>query len=94
VKASNQNIQKNIVTRTKKIDDINRVMAALSDSIKNVPTRREMRQQAQRMEEQVAQVEEIKTGLSTTVEEFKLSNATERNPVDQQSVTPTRPPVP
>jgi hypothetical protein len=53
-----------------------------------------MRQQAQIMEEQVAQVVEINTGLTTAVEKFKLSNATERNSIDQQSVTPTRVPVP
>lgn len=81
VKNSNQNIQKNIVSLTKKLDEVNRVMAAITDSLKDIPSKKEMRQHAQRMEDQVAQIAEINTALTTAMEGYKVSESTPQNPL-------------
>jgi hypothetical protein len=80
IKASNLTIQHNVAALSKKVDDVNRVLAAITDSLKDVPLKRELRQHSQKMEEQLSQVQEINTGLTIAMEEYKVSESTAKNP--------------
>jgi len=44
-------------------------------SLKDIPTKRELRQHSQMMEDQLAQVEEINTELTTSMEGYKFSES-------------------
>jgi len=76
VKASNQSIQKSIAGITKRIDEVNKTMVAITDAPKNVPSRRELRKHTLEMDEWVAQIQEINTGLTTALDGCKSSETT------------------
>jgi len=76
VKESNQAIQKSLATVTLRIDEVNKAMVAITTSLKNMPTKRELRQSQSLMEDQLAQAEDINTGLTTAMEAYKVSEST------------------
>jgi hypothetical protein len=41
IKTSNQTIQHNVAALSKKVDDVNRVLAAITDWLKDIPSKRE-----------------------------------------------------
>jgi len=76
VKATTQTIQKGISIITKRIDEVNKIFVALTKSLKNVPSTTELRLHGQTMEDQMAQVAELNTGLTTAFEGYKFSEST------------------
>jgi hypothetical protein len=73
IKSSNQGIQKSLAGVTKRIDEVNQTMAAITTMLKNIPTKRELRQHQDLMDEQLIQVEDINTRLTTAMEVYKVS---------------------
>jgi len=53
---------------SKRIDEVNKVLATITESMKGIPSRRELRQHQATMDKKLAQVEEINTGLTTPME--------------------------
>jgi len=76
IKASNQAIRKSLAAVTLRIDEVNKVMVAITESLKTIPSPRELRQHQCLMEDQMAQVEDINTGLTTALEIHKVSDST------------------
>jgi hypothetical protein len=75
VKVTTQTIHKGISVLTKRIDEVNKSMAAVTTSLKNNPSKRELPLHAHTMEEQIAQVGEVNTGLTTAMEGYQLSQS-------------------
>jgi len=50
-------------------------MAAITTSLKNVPSKRELRLHEQTMEAQMQQVAEMNKGFTTAMERFKVSHS-------------------
>ena len=75
VENSNQSIQKGLSEMTKRIDEVNKIMASITTSLKDIPSKRGLRQHAQVMEDQIAQVEEVDTGLTMAVEGYGFSDS-------------------
>jgi len=71
-----QAIQKLMGILSKKIDETNTVMAAITESLKNVPTKQEICQQRMAMEESLNAMAEINTGLTTAMDQYKFSDST------------------
>jgi hypothetical protein len=61
---------------SKRIDETNKVLAAITESMKHIPSRRELRQYQATKDEELAQGEEINTGLTTAIEQYKFSKST------------------
>jgi len=76
VKLSNQAIQKSLATVTLRIDEDNNAMVAITTSSKNMTTKKELRHHQSLMEDQLAQAEDINTGLTTAMEAYKVSEST------------------
>jgi len=76
VKSSNQGIQKILATVTLRIHEVNKMLAAITTSLKSIPSKRELHQHQDYMEEQLARVEEINTASTTAMEAYKISEST------------------
>jgi len=76
IKTSTQSVQKGLSALTKRIDEVNKAMAGITTTLKNIPTKRELREHQDLMDDQLAQVEEINTGLTTAMEAYKVSEST------------------
>jgi hypothetical protein len=61
---------------SKRIDQVNKVLATVTGCIKSIPSRRELRQHQATTDKKLAQVEEIHTGLTTAMEPYKFSEST------------------
>lgn len=59
-----------------RIDEVSKAMAAITTSLQNIPTKREMQQHQDLMDDQLAKVEENNTGLTTMLEAYKVSEST------------------
>jgi len=79
VKASVQAVQKGMAQLSKRVDEVVRTTAAITTSLKQIPTKLELRQHAQAMEEHKVQMTEVNTGLTTAMEEYKFSQSTPYN---------------
>jgi len=75
-KVSIQAIQKTMGILSKRIDEITMVTAAITESLKNVPTKRELRQHKLSMEESLNTMAEVNTGLTTAMDQYKFSDST------------------
>jgi hypothetical protein len=79
VKVLTQTIEKGISMLTREIDEVNTSMVAITTSSKSVPSKRELLLHAHTMEEQMVQVPEMNTGLTTAMEGYKLSESSPYN---------------
>jgi len=79
VKSSTQATQKGMSLLTKRVDELAKVTAAITTSLKQIPTKLELRQHASAMEEHKVQMTEVNTGLTTAMEECKFSQSTPYN---------------
>ena len=77
-KVSVQALQKSVATLSKKIDDVSTVVAAITESLNQVPTKPELRQHQAAMEEAMNSIAEINTGLTTPMDQYKFSDSTPR----------------
>jgi hypothetical protein len=67
-KVSTQAELKAVSILLKRIDEVNKAMAAITTSLNSIPFKRELQLHAHIMEEQMQQVAEINTGLTTAME--------------------------
>jgi hypothetical protein len=72
VKTTIQTGQKGISVLTKRINEVNKTMAAITTLLKHIPTKGELSLHEQILEEQMALVGEVNTGLTTTMEGYKF----------------------
>ena len=79
VRGSTQAVQKGLSLLTKRVDELAKVTAAITTSLKQIPTKLELRQHASAMEEHKVQMTEVNTGLTTAMEECKFSQSTPYN---------------
>jgi len=75
-KTSVQAVQKSVGVLSKRIDEINKVLATITESMKSISSKRELCRHRVVMDEKLAQVEEINTGLTTAMEQYKFSEST------------------
>ena len=76
VRTSNQAIQRSLATVTLRIDELKKAMVAIATSLKDVPSKRELRQHQSLMEDQFAPAEDINTRLTTAMEAYNVSEST------------------
>jgi hypothetical protein len=62
-----------------KIDKVNEVLESIKSSLKEVPSRRELIEHASAMDEQIVQMREVNTGLTTPMEGYKFSESSQFN---------------
>jgi len=75
-KVSIQGIQKSVGILSKKIDEVTTVIAAITESLKSVPTKQELRLHRAAMEETLNSIAEVNTGLTTAMDQYKFSDST------------------
>jgi hypothetical protein len=75
-KVAIQGVQKTIGVLSKRIDEVTTVLATVTESIKDIPSRREMRQYQETMDESVNRLAEANTRLTTAMEAYKFSEST------------------
>jgi hypothetical protein len=75
-KVAVQGIQKMVGILSKRIDEVTTVLAIVTDQIKNIPLKRELRQFQAAMDDSVNQLAEANTGLTTAMEQYKFSEST------------------
>jgi hypothetical protein len=80
IKTSNQAIRNGFGVLSKRIDQGIKTLPAITDSLKEVPSKRELRQHAEQMEDQVQQMEDVDTDLKTAMEGYKFSESTPPKP--------------
>ena len=73
VETSTQTVQKGLSLLTKRVDEVVRTTAAITTSLKQIPTKIEFQRHASAMEEHKNQMNEVTTGLTTALEECKFS---------------------
>jgi hypothetical protein len=61
---------------SKRIDDVTMVTAAITESLKGVPSKQELRQHKITMEEIMNSIAEFNTGLTTAMDQYKFSEST------------------
>lgn len=72
-KVSTQTEPKTVWMLSKRTDDVNKAMAAITTSLNSIPFKRELQLHAHMIKEQMQQVAEINTGLTTAMERYKFS---------------------
>jgi len=75
-KVAVQAIQKTVGTLSKRIDEVTTVLATIMDKIKDMPSRRELRQFQEAMDNSINQIAEANTGLTTAMDQYKFSEST------------------
>jgi len=75
VNVSTQDVQNGVSVLSKRIDEVNIVMAAITTSLKNVLSRRELQLHEHSMEVQMQQVAEMNKGLTTAMERYIVSQS-------------------
>jgi len=83
-KVAVQAVQKTVGVLSKRVDEVTTVLATVTDRIKDMPSKRELRQFQAMMEDSANQLAEANTGLTTAMDQYKFSEST---PVGIQQTT-------
>ena len=75
VRPSTQAVQKGLSLLSKRVDKVFKTTAAITTSLKQIPTKLELQRHASAMEEHKIQMTEVNTGLTTAMEECKFSQS-------------------
>jgi len=75
-KVAIQAVQKTVGILSKRMDEATMVLATLTDKIKDMPSKRELRQFQAMMEDSANQLAEANTGLTTAMDQYKFSEST------------------
>jgi predicted nucleic acid-binding Zn-ribbon protein len=75
-KVSIQAVQKSIGVLSTRIDEVNKVLTTITESMKTIPSKRELRQYQVAIDEMLVQMAEVNTGLTTAMEQYKFSEST------------------
>ena len=79
VKGSTNTVQNGLALLSKRVDEVVKTTAAITTSLKQIPTKLELRRHAQEMEQHKNQMTEVNTGLTTALEECKFSHSSPFN---------------
>jgi len=79
VKGTNIGIQLSLKDMNSKSVKVNEVLDAIKNSLKGIPPKRELREHAAVMEDQLAKSRELNTGLTTGMEGYMLSDSPSYN---------------
>jgi predicted nucleic acid-binding Zn-ribbon protein len=74
-RVSIQAVRKSIGVVSNRIDEVNKVLATITESLKMIPSKRELRQHQVAMDELLIQIVEINTELTTGMEQCKFSES-------------------
>jgi len=64
---------------TTKVDGVNKILSRITNSLKEVPMKKELRDHAILMEDQTMRVQDVNTGLTMAMEEYKVSESSRFN---------------
>jgi len=78
-KSSIQSAQKGLSLLSKRVDEVTKTTAAITLSLKQVPTKLEVQRHASAMEDHKKQMTEVNTGLTTAMEECTFSQSSPYN---------------
>jgi len=84
IKGTNIGMQRSLKDMNSKIEKVNEVLNCIKNSLKEVPSRRELRDHAVAIDEQLVQMQEVNMGLTTAMEGSKFSQSSQydfRHPV-------------
>jgi len=76
---TNKQIQEEMMELRGKFDSVNQIVSSITKSLKNVPTKKELWDHAIFLEEQTMRVQEVNTGLTMSMEEYKVSESSRCN---------------
>jgi len=75
----NKKIQEDIQGLTLGVENVNKTLSKIRDSLKEIPSKQELRNHAVLMDEQTMKIQEVNTGLTTAMEGFKVSELSRFN---------------
>ena len=75
----NKKIQDDIRELSLGVESVNTILAKVRDSMKDIPSKQELRNHAALMDEQTMKIQEVNTGLTTAMEGFKVSESSRLN---------------
>ena len=75
-KVATQAVQKTAGILSLRVDEVTTVLATVTDKIKDIPSRQELRQFQASMDESRNQLAEANTGLTTALDQYKFSEST------------------
>ena len=75
-KVAVQAVQNTVGILSRRVDEITTVLATVTDKIKDMPSKRELRQFQATMEDSANQLAEANTGLTTAIDQYKFSEST------------------
>jgi hypothetical protein len=75
-KVSIQDVQNSVGVLSKRIDEANKFLATITESMKSIPSKIELHQHHATMDRKSAQVEEINTRLTTAIGQYIFSEST------------------
>ena len=75
-KVAVQAVQKTVGILSKRVDEVTMVLATVTEKMKDMPSRRELRQFQAMMEESAEHLAEVNTGLTTAIDQYKISEST------------------
>jgi len=76
---TNKKIQNDLRDLTVKVDGVNKTLSSITKSLKEIPSKNELRDHAILMDEQIERVQEVNTGLTMAMEEYKVSESSRFN---------------
>ena len=79
IKGTNIGIQRSLKDMNSKIQKVNEVLDSIKTSLREVPSRRELKEHPTAMGEQIVQMQEVNTGLTTAMEGYKFSESSQYN---------------
>jgi hypothetical protein len=74
-KVSVQGVKKSLGVLSKTIDEVNNVLASITESMKTIPRKRELCQHQVAMDDTLVQIAEVDTGLTSAMEQYKFSES-------------------
>lgn len=75
VKTVVQAVQQSFRILYARIDRINKILPTMTESMKHIPSCKQLRQHQATVDEEFPQVEEMNTGLTTRMEQYKFSES-------------------
>jgi uncharacterized protein YukE len=75
IKGVNVGIQQTLKNMNDKIAKVNEILGSIKNSLKEIPSKKELREHVAVMEDQLAQSRELNTGLTTAMEGYKFSES-------------------
>jgi len=83
IKGTNIGIERSLKDMNSKMQKVNEILDTIKRSLREDPSKRELREHATAMGEQLVQLQEVNTGLTTAMEGYKFSEFSQSNFLQQ-----------